>query len=259
VGAGGAGYSPSVDLRDGNAGTQSSFGSNIIAYGGSGSTANSKVGATSGGTSIDGVVTTGNTGGTGTALYGTCTTGGCGVGGGGGAGGAGGVLNGGAGVSNSITGSAVSYGGGGAGRDASSAGTSSGGGGSATTNNFVGVTNTGGGGADGGTFAGSGGSGIVVISYANTLTINSGAGVVSLNTVSKAAALSINTSSLTSSVSGIISDFAQLNKLGSGKLSLTAANTYSGPTSITGGTLILSSSGTLGNTYIASYYYGRDL
>ena len=98
VGAGGLGYSSSQSNVDGSDGGDSKFGSDlesdqiIIGYGGLGSIANTKVGATSGGNYIFGVSSNGFIGGTGTANDSNCNTG-CGAGGGGGAGGPGGTLN----------------------------------------------------------------------------------------------------------------------------------------------------------------------
>jgi hypothetical protein len=108
----------------------------------------------------------GNAGGEGTANGSSCSGGDCGTGGGGGAGGAGGLgnsRNGGAGLSSSITGSALGYGGGGAGSNGTRGTASDGGstGGDA-------AANRGGGGADGhgsGDFGGAGGSGIVIVRY----------------------------------------------------------------------------------------------
>ncbi|MBV5345627.1 MAG: autotransporter-associated beta strand repeat-containing protein, partial [Rhodoferax sp.] len=50
------------------------------------------------------------------------------------------------------------------------------------------------------------------------------------------------------SLSNIISGNYALTKLGAGSLTLSAANTYGGATTISAGTLVVTSSGTLGNS-----------
>ena len=163
---GDGGSAPSSIGAAGNNGGASTFGS-INANGGltTNNTATSNAGA-KGGSSGNG-----NLGATGTASGVNCTTGSCGTGGGGGAGGAGSGLNGGSGVTSSITGSSVGYGGGGAGGNGASGTASSGGAvgyyaatsASATGN---GTPNTGGGGARAvGGAGGAGGSGVVIIRY----------------------------------------------------------------------------------------------
>ena len=56
-------------------------------------------------------------------------------------------------------------------------------------------------------------------------------------------------------ISGVLSDSTNtaggLNVTGNGILALTAANTYAGATIINGGTLLLGSGGSLGNTAVA--------
>jgi uncharacterized repeat protein (TIGR02543 family) len=182
VGAGGAALSTDCNTaHTGNPGETSTVGVSIAsAPGGRGgvSGANShttKIGGIGVGR-IGGTSGNGFAGGTGTATdtaVGPCASPGlCGAGGGGGAGGVGGPLDGGAGVSSSITGSPVEYGAGGAGRNNSTPGTASGGGGDAG-NSYTGEANTGGGGADAAPAVGAGGSGIVVIAYAGAPTVTS--------------------------------------------------------------------------------------
>ena len=103
-------------------------------------------------------------------------------GGGGGAGEAGntdGTGHGGDGLSSSITGTAVTRGGGGAARLTAGGHATGGEGGGGPSGNANGVANTGGGGgaAIGGDPSGPGGSGVVILRYANTLTITLGAGL----------------------------------------------------------------------------------
>jgi hypothetical protein len=94
----------------------------------------------------------------------------CGAGGGGGAGGVGGTggnnfLNGGAGITSSLSGASISYGGGGGGRSSTYFGSAVAGGGTGN-GTCTGTPNTGGGGADCATSGGAGGSGIVIAVYA---------------------------------------------------------------------------------------------
>ena len=159
VGAGGTRHTDGCPNTVGNSGNASVLASITANGGGGGGTGTT--GATSG---------NGNIGGT--------SPGGCGqcyAGGGGGAGGVGGLnenyaMNGGAGVTSSLSGTSTSYGGGGAGRSANFYGTATAGG--ATGNGTCsGTANTGGGGADcasapaGGVGGGAGGSGIVIAVY----------------------------------------------------------------------------------------------
>jgi len=189
VGAGGAaGQVDSGGAQSGNNGTDSTFSSITSIGGGAGGpefSGNANNGGSGGGGSRNGgnagsgTSGQGNDGGNGTTSGGTDNQG---SGGGGGGAGAVGVAatnsapgNGGAGLANSITGSSVTYAGGGGGggyNTSNSSGGSGGGGngsggGSAAT---VGAANTGSGGGAGG-YSGnrpgkSGGSGIVIISYA---------------------------------------------------------------------------------------------
>jgi hypothetical protein len=154
VGAGGnqlAGPCPNAPGNPGNASVLASITANGGDAGATGLT-----GATSG---------NGNIGGASPAA-------GCGecyAGGGGGAGGVGGIggnnaLNGGAGVTSSLSGTSTSYGGGGAGRSGNFYGTATAGGGTGN-GTCTGTANTGGGGADCGSSGGGGGSGIVIAVY----------------------------------------------------------------------------------------------
>ena len=164
---GDGGSAPSSIGAAGNNGGASTFGS-INANGGltTNNTATSNAGA-KGGSSGNG-----NLGATGTASGVNCTTGSCGTGGGGGAGGAGSGLNGGSGVTSSITGSSVGYGGGGAGGNGASGTASSGGAvgyyaGTSASATGNGTPNTGGGGARAvGGSGGAGGSGVVIVRFA---------------------------------------------------------------------------------------------
>lgn len=151
VGAGGAVKETGCPNTSGASGSPSTLAS-VTAAGGAGA----GVGKT-GGTSGNGFL-----GGTDT-VYTSC--GQCGAGGGGGAAAAGSQLNGGAGVTSSITGTSVMYGSGGAGRGGTVYGTASSGGGYAPSN-CAAAPNQGGGGADCNSSSGGGGSGIVIAVYA---------------------------------------------------------------------------------------------
>lgn len=107
---------------------------------------------------------TGNSGGQGAATGASGCPTDCQVGGGGGAGGAGNVMNGGPGITSSISGASVIYGSGGGGRQSSLYGSTTDGGGTAPSNTN-GKQHQGGGGADYGTGWGAGGSGIVIVKY----------------------------------------------------------------------------------------------
>ena len=130
-------------------------------------------------------------------------------------------------------------------------------------NGGAGGANTGGGGGGGSwsdSRGGAGGSGIVVIrnTYTQTiynnhnLTINSGAGAVDMNgNVAHIGALSINSTSLLSEISGIIDGVTALTKTGAGTLTLSGTNTYTGSTTLTAGTIRVASSANLGATPVA--------
>jgi VCBS repeat-containing protein len=150
VGAGGAVKETGCPNTSGASGSPSTL-ATVTANGGTGSGVG-KTGGTNG---------NGFQGGTDT-VYTTC--GECGAGGGGGASAAGSQLNGGAGVTSSITGTSVMYGSGGAGRGGTVFGSASSGGGYAPSN-CAATPNQGGGGADCNSSSGGGGSGIVVAVY----------------------------------------------------------------------------------------------
>jgi hypothetical protein len=178
----GAGGTSSADQKGTN-GTSSTF-STITATGGGGGGAygSGLSGGSGGGSTRGGTIATGTTN-QGYAGGGSVNSGLYGTGGGGGAGAVGGTgttsanANGGAGVAVAISGSSVTYAGGGGGglTDNSSAGTTSGGAGgggagnSSTRFGSDGSANTGGGGGGGGFpnpgVGGTGGSGVIVLSY----------------------------------------------------------------------------------------------
>lgn len=187
VGNGGRGAGSSGGLRIAEPGGNSSlFG--IIAYGGGGGGYNINVGtpgASGGGASRNGLLGgtslypnqgfAGGNGGTGSPYYVGGGGGGAAAAGGNGSTNAGG--NGGAGLSNSITGSSVYYAGGGGGAGYGGGGGTGGVGGggngsSSSSGQTNGTANTGGGGGGGGNISGiegaNGGSGIVIIKYADT-------------------------------------------------------------------------------------------
>ena len=191
VGTGGTGIASNIDGAGGH-GTDSSFNSQI-AGGGAGGPANDNAGVA--GNTANGGSGSGNSGGPGTGsggaagTQGTANAGGSGTdnngGGGGGAGAVGGNAvgtsapgNGGVGLSNSITGSAVYYAGGGGGStETTSSGSSGGNGGggnggieSSTTNATDGTDGKGGGGGGGernpsSNGSGDGGNGVVIVRY----------------------------------------------------------------------------------------------
>jgi hypothetical protein len=183
VGAGGTGGSASDGIYVGSAGTNSVFGS-ITSNGGAGAGGGaSGQNATSGGGSgggagnrggaSNGTANQGFNGGTGTtSLSGEPAGGGGGAGSNGSNGTSGQAGNGGSGVSSSITGTSIGRAGGGGG--AISVGTpgsaTSGGGAGGNPTATAGTANTGGGGGGGGsgTAGQPGGSGVVIIRYANT-------------------------------------------------------------------------------------------
>jgi fibronectin-binding autotransporter adhesin len=112
----------------------------------------------------------------------------------------------------------------------------------------AGGANTGGGGGGGAGRGGggAGGSGIVVVKYQvatptyaeHNLTINTGAGTVDLNgDVANIGTLSVTTTSSDSEISGVISTDTIVTKAGSGTLTLSGNNTYTGQTNINAGTL----------------------
>ena len=184
VGAGGAGSVGTGSSGVGTAGGDSSLTGETTAVGGGRGGYNSANLASSGGSGGGGGGNAGTAGAAGTSGQGNAGGAAAGSGssasggGGGGSGGAGatgvGAAHGGAGTSNSITGSAVSYaGGGGGGAFSSGGGTGNGGGGNGGGSVAVGANatdGTGGGGGGGGqdSLGGDGGNGVVIISVPTT-------------------------------------------------------------------------------------------
>jgi uncharacterized repeat protein (TIGR02543 family) len=152
VGAGGAAVTSGAGAEVNN-GKQSALGT-LVARGGK--TPNNTVTGNAGATG--GASGNGNAGGFGgtNGSFG-CGVANCGAGGGGGAGGEGSGLNGGAGVTSSISGTSLAYGGGGAGHNGAS-GTATAGG---ATQSVDALPNRGGGGA----YLKAGGSGVVIVRY----------------------------------------------------------------------------------------------
>ncbi len=262
-------------LKGGDGATSSAFGLDAIGGGGGGSGSLADVtnqtsgsGASSGGlgaTVTDparlGSASAGNQGGIG----GTPTFGG---GGGGGAGAVGQAAsgatagNGGLGVQNAITGTSTYYGDGGGGGfgGTSTGGSGRGGSGFQTGDGGDGEANSGsGGGGGGGEFGtgGDGGSGIVIIRYAGDATGISGGsnttdGGDSITTFTASGTFGIDLSArqlgatLTSAVTGT----GNFTFAGPGTLTLAAANTFTGATRITAGTLSLGNVNALQNAAI---------
>jgi fibronectin-binding autotransporter adhesin len=177
--------------------------------------------------------------------------------GGGGAGGAGSGPSGtnggagGAGLQYDISGSDNWYaagGGGGTWAGSGGAGGSgiggAGGSNSGQQNGGNGTAHTGSGGGSngwaGGSSAGNGGSGVVIINYSGTsgsLNLNTGSGQVNLQgNVSELTSLTINSNS-SSEVAGVISGSGTIVKQGTGTLTLSGNNTYTGGTTVSAGTL----------------------
>ena len=141
-----------------------------------------------------------------------------GLGGGGGGAGNGSNSTGGIGFNNGAGGNIISYGWGG-----------------------NGGVNTGGGGGAGrwyGETGGNGGSGIVALKYKTTLTLIANSG--SVNITGNVVDAGLNISNATASqINGIISGSSVITKSGSGSLTLLKANTYSGDTTVSSGSLII--------------------
>jgi len=201
-----------------------------------------------------------------------------GAGGGGGAGGLGGSVTstgsgggaGGLGASSSITGSAVLYAaGGGGGGQTGGAGTSgiSGNGGDTSSTGAPGAANTGGGGGGGGSVdiagesrsGGAGGSGVVIVRYhgaeaatGGTVSVGSGsASGYTLHTFSTLGTSAFDLSGVDMNQrlgvvhNGIISGSGDLSFAGPGRLTLNAANTFTGATRVNAGTLAIGANGSI--------------
>jgi autotransporter-associated beta strand protein len=167
-----------------------------------------------------------------------------------------------------ITGSSTYYAGGGGGGtndygnlDGLGGAGGNGGGGDGGDNDGNGANGTantgggGGGGGDNGGLGGDGGSGIVVVNYSyssssyaeHNLTISTGAGTVDMNgDVANIGTLSVTTTSSDSDISGVISTDTIVTKAGSGTLTLSGTNTYTGQTNINAGTLAVTVNDALG-------------
>jgi autotransporter-associated beta strand protein len=262
VGAGGAA---------GGSGSNSSFGVITATGGGAGVSGNS-AGFTGGsGGGGGGRSSSGGSGTTGQGSAGGSGDSGDWAGnGGGGAGGAGGKFTnsgtdaaggaGGAGITSSINGTATARAGGGGGGDYDTNGgggavvAGGGKGGQGSTAPVAGAANTGGGGGgrgDGGSGA-AGGSGIVIVRYVNDNITEALENVSGNNTwtgtVTLAADNTINTTSGTLSVSGVTSGAYALTKTGTGSLTLSGTNTYTGVTNVNAGILNIQNNAALGST-----------
>ena len=115
-----------------------------------------------------------------------------------------------------------------------------------------GGVNTGGGGGGGSHYnrtnqGGDGGSGIVVVSYQNMLTINSGNGAIDLQGNVAGAGLALTTNSVSSQVQGNITGDIGITKLGTGTLTLTGNNTYTGSTILSAGVIKAGSANAIPN------------
>ena len=184
-------------------------------------------------------------------------------GGGGGAGSVGGNAvtttggNGGSGFTTSITGVSTSYAGGGGGGGGSVGGTATAGGGSggaAASAGFDATANTGGGGGGGGGTSGvggHGGTGIVVIRYVGAALENVSGDNTWNGAITLGSSIGISSRLNTLTLGGAIGDSSSgygITKLGDGTVALTVANTYSGSTTVSAGTLTLSNSLALQNS-----------
>lgn len=225
VGSGGTGPTTSAcSTQTGQNGTASSLGT-ISATGGQRAVFNTPWGGTSGSPSTAGS-TQGNTGGNagGTGASGCTDAFKCGAGGGGGAGGQGSGLNGGAGITSSISGSSVMYGAGGAGRNSDTFGTAFSGGGTSASPNG---SRPGAGGYDMGSYAGNGANGIVILSY---------------NFYVNQANLAISTTTATRPQS--TSQLATTGGSGTGAVTYQVTNAGTANCSVSGSTLSFTTAGT---------------
>lgn len=91
------------------------------------------------------------------------------------------------------------------------------------------------------------------LAMANATTLQAASSVALANAISVAATSAVDTNGNNLGLSGIISGAGSINKVGAGTLTLSGANTYSGPTNINAGSLILTGSlGSAATTTIAS-------
>lgn len=264
VGAGGAASTTNYGVTNetwGGTGGNSSFASITALGGGGGRQSRSYTGAFGSSGSMQGA-SLATTGGSGGGNTGVPASGGSGGGGGGaGSNGSAGTSSaggaGGAAVTSSISGSNVSYGRGGSGAR-----------GGVSTTGASGTANTGNGGGGGGYSSGgsrtggAGGSGVVIVRYLGSAegtggTTTSGSGTAAgytlhtfTNTGSNSLNLSLSNvgSSFGAAQSGVISGSGDLRFNGPGKLTLNAANTYSGLTRVNAGTLAIGASGSIASS-----------
>ena len=165
--------------------------------------------------------------------------------------------NGGSGFTTSITGVLASYagGGGGGGTNAGTATAGGGNGGAGTSTGSDAAANTGGGGGGGGNSSnlagGNGGSGIVVIRYVGAALENVSGNNEWNGAITLGSSIGISSLAGTLTLGGAIGDSSSgygITKLGDGTVALTVANTYTGATTVSAGTLTLSNSLALQNS-----------
>ncbi len=263
VGAGGA--AGLFETAGSNGGDSSVFGITALGGGGGGGFGSgqpAKIGGSGGGggsgsAAASGTTGQGEAGGTGKAA-------GAGSGGGGGGAGQAGINavdnavggNGGNGRQNAITGTAVWYAGGGGGRRSSTGGLGGGGAGNDTAT--PGTDGLGGGGGGGTTTgAAKGGSGVVIVRYAGSqagtggdISTVSGATVHRFTSSGSLSGLDLD-ARLGVTLTGEITGPGGLIHNGPGKLTLSGANTYSGDTTVSNGTLKLGANNVLPPTAVS--------
>lgn len=192
--------------------------------------------------------------------------------------------NGGDGLASSISGTSITYAGGGGGGAERNGGSESagsggsGGGGNGSTgsgnNGGNGTANRGGGGGGAGNDAngGSGGSGIVTVRYKGDSAgsggaVTTGTGTAAgytLHTFTTSGSSSLDLSGLNLDTrlgaveNGVISGSGDLTYTGPGKLTLNAANTYSGVTRIHGGSLVIGGNGSIAGSSGVSIANGAN-